>query len=66
MSTTVVCVIRDTGYLYIRIDIIMFISLYTTRIILQALEALNFSISNIAGDTIVILGPLNISTASAI
>ena len=39
MSTTVARVIRNTGYLYVRMGITMFISLYTTRIILQALGA---------------------------
>lgn len=42
MSTTVARVIRNTGYLYVRMGITMFISLYTTRIILQALGGFGF------------------------
>ena len=47
MSTTVARVIRNTGYLYVRMGITMFISLYTTRIILQALGASDFGVFNI-------------------
>ena len=49
MSTTVARVIRNTGYLYVRMGITMFISLYTTRIILQALGASDFGVFNIVG-----------------
>lgn len=65
MSTTVARVIRNTGYLYVRMGITMFISLYTTRIILQALGASDFGVFNIVGCTIAMLGFLNISMASA-
>ena len=65
MSTTVARVIRNTGYLYVRMGITMFISLYTTRIILQALGASDFGVFNIVGGTIAMLGFLNISMASA-
>lgn len=61
MSTTVARVIRNTGYLYVRMGITMFISLYTTRIILQALGASDFGVFNIVGGTIAMLGFLNIS-----
>ena len=65
MSITVARVIRNTGYLYVRMGITMFISLYTTRIILQALGASDFGVFNIVGGTIAMLGFLNISMASA-
>jgi len=43
----------------------MFISIYTTRLVLQALGASDFGIFNIVGGAIAMLGFLNISMASA-
>ena len=44
MSTTANRVIKNTGYLYAKMGITMFISLYTTRLILNSLGASDFGI----------------------
>ncbi len=58
-------VIKNTGYLYAKMGITMFISLYTTRLILNSLGASDFGIFNIVGGAISMLGFLNGSMASA-
>ena len=58
-------VIKNTGYLYAKMGITMFISLYTTRLILNTLGASDFGIFNIVGGAIAMLGFLNIAMASA-
>jgi len=58
-------VIKNTGILYAKMGITMFISLYTTRLILNALGASDFGIFNIVGGSIAMLGFLNSSLASA-
>jgi O-antigen/teichoic acid export membrane protein len=58
-------VIKNTGYLYAKMGITMFISLYTTRLILNSLGASDFGIFNIVGGAIAMLGFLNSAMASA-
>lgn len=58
-------VIKNTGFLYVKMGITMFISLYTTRLILNALGASDFGIFNIVGGAIAMLGFLNAAMASA-
>jgi len=58
-------VIRNTGYLYIKMAISIIISLYSTRILLQALGTSDFGIFTIVGGTIAMLGFLNSSMANA-
>lgn len=58
-------IIKNTGYLYAKMGITMFISLYTTRLILNSLGASDFGIFNIVGGAIAMLGFLNASMASA-
>lgn len=58
-------VIKNTGYLYAKMGITMFISLYTTRLILSSLGASDFGIFNIVGGAISMLGFLNAAMASA-
>lgn len=58
-------VIKNTGFLYAKMGITMFISLYTTRLVLNALGASDFGIFNIVGGAIAMLGFLNASMASA-
>lgn len=58
-------VIKNTGYLYAKMGITMFISLYTTRLILGSLGASDFGIFNIVGGAIAMLGFLNAAMASA-
>ena len=65
MSSTANRVIKNTGYLYAKMGITMFISLYTTRLILNTLGASDFGIFNIVGGAIAMLGFLNGAMASA-
>jgi O-antigen/teichoic acid export membrane protein len=58
-------VIKNTGILYAKMGITMFISLYTTRLILNSLGAIDFGIFNIVGGAIAMLGFLNVAMASA-
>lgn len=58
-------VIKNTGFLYAKMGITMFISLYTTRLILNSLGASDFGIFNIVGGAIAMLGFLNSAMASA-
>jgi O-antigen/teichoic acid export membrane protein len=65
MSNSANRVIKNTGYLYAKMAITMFISLYTTRLILNTLGASDFGIFNIVGGAIAMLGFLNAAMASA-
>lgn len=65
MSSTANRVIKNTGFLYAKMGITMFISLYTTRLILNSLGASDFGIFNIVGGAIAMLGFLNGAMASA-
>jgi len=58
-------VIKNTGYLYVKMVVTMFISLYTTRVILASLGASDFGIFNIVGGAITMLGFLNSTMANA-
>ena len=58
-------VAKNTLFLYAKMGITMFISLYTTRLILQALGAEDFGIFSIVGGAIAMLGFLNAAMASA-
>lgn len=64
MSTTT-RVIKNTGFLYVKMGITVFISLYTTRIILASLGASDFGVFNIVGGAITMLGFLNSTMANA-
>jgi len=52
-------IIKNTGWLYGRIALTMFITLWTTRIVLKALGASDFGIYNIVGGAVTMLGFLN-------
>lgn len=58
-------VIKNTGFLYTKMIITVFISLYTTRLILNSLGASDFGIFNIVGGAIGMLGFLNSTLANA-
>jgi O-antigen/teichoic acid export membrane protein len=58
-------VIKNTGFLYAKMGITMFISLYTTRLILNALGTSDFGVFNVVGGTIAMLGFLNAAMAGA-
>ena len=64
MSTSI-RVIKNTGWLYAKMGITMFISLWTTRLILSGLGASDFGIFNVVGGVISMLGFLNAAMASA-
>lgn len=65
MSSVANRVIKNTGFLYAKMGITMFVSLYTTRLILNSLGASDFGIFNIVGGAIAMLGFLNAAMASA-
>ena len=58
-------VIKNTGYLYAKMGITMFVSLYTTRLILNFLGASDFGIYSIVGGAIGMLGFLSAAMAGA-
>ncbi len=57
-------VIKNTFYLYIRMGVSMFVSVYTTRILLQALGASDFGLCNVVSGTLAMLGFLSTSLSS--
>lgn len=58
-------VIKNTGFLYAKMGITMFVSLYTTRLLLSSLGASDFGIFNVVGGAIAMLGFLNAAMAGA-
>jgi len=58
-------VAKNTGILYAKMGLTVFISLYSTRLILNALGAEDFGIFNVVGGVISMLGFLNASMAAA-
>ena len=65
MSQTANRIVKNTGFLYAKMGITVFISLYTTRLVLNALGATDFGIFGIVGGAIAMLGFLNNSLSSA-
>lgn len=65
MSSTANRIVKNTGFLYMKSFITMFISLWITRLILNSLGASDFGIYNIVGGAIGMLGFLNGAMASA-
>ncbi len=65
MSFTATRVVKNTGYLYAKMGITVFISLYTTRLILNSLGASDYGIFNIVGGAIGMLGFLNAAMSTA-
>jgi O-antigen/teichoic acid export membrane protein len=58
-------VAKNTGILYARMAITVFISLYATRLVLSALGVADFGLFNVVGGVIAMLGFLNSSMAGA-
>ncbi len=56
---------KNTGFLYAKMGISMFISLYTTRLVLNALGAEDYGVFNLVGGTIGLLGFINGTLAAA-
>ena len=65
MSSAVRQIVQNTGWLYAKMGITMFISLLVTRLILQSLGASDFGIYNVVGGSISMLGFISGSLASA-
>ena len=64
MSTTANRIIKNSGYLYLNMGFSMCVSLYSTRLILNALGASDFGIFCIIGGAIGMLGFLNAAMSS--
>jgi Na+-driven multidrug efflux pump len=58
-------VFRNTGILYVRMGLTVFLSLYTTRVTLQALGVADYGIYSVVASAIAMLGFLNTSMAAA-
>lgn len=58
-------VVKNTGFLYVRMGLTLFVSLYSTRLILASLGELDFGIFNVIGGSIAMLGFLNSTMANA-
>ena len=58
-------VAKNTIYLYFRMLLIMFISLFTSRIILQTLGVVDYGLYNVIGGIVVMFGFLNSSLGAA-
>ncbi|MCR5696851.1 MAG: hypothetical protein K6G73_07755 [Marinilabiliaceae bacterium] len=58
-------VIKNTGFLYIKMGVTVFISLYSTRLILAALGVSDFGIYSVVGGAIAMMGFLNATMANA-
>ncbi|MBO4641855.1 MAG: hypothetical protein J5661_03210 [Bacteroidaceae bacterium] len=58
-------IVKNTGFLYGKMAITVFISLYTTRLILASLGASDYGIFNVIGGAISMLAFLNSTMASA-
>ena len=56
---TVSRVIRNTGFLYMKMGVTMFVSLYATRLVLNALGVDDFGIFNMVAGVIAMLAFLN-------
>ena len=63
--TTSERIFKNTVFLYVKMGITVFISLYTTRLILNALGASDFGIFGVVGGVITMLGFLNGAMANA-
>ena len=58
-------VVKNTGFLYLRMAITIFISLYTTRVVLKELGIVDFGIFNLVAGFVAMLAFLNNSMTSA-
>lgn len=63
--STITRVVKNTGFLYLRMGITVIISLYTTRLVLASLGEVDFGIFNVIGGSIAMLGFLNSTMANA-
>lgn len=69
MSATVVNnkrIAKNTLFLYIRMLLVMAVSIYTTRVVLDILGVTDYGIYNVVGGVVAFLGFLNSSMANAV
>ncbi|MCC8173620.1 MAG: lipopolysaccharide biosynthesis protein, partial [Odoribacter sp.] len=66
MSSKSKRVYKNIVFLYIRMMVLMFVTLYTSRVILEALGVVDLGISNVVGAVIVMLSFINNSMALAV
>lgn len=64
-NNTSLRVLKNTGYLYVKLLVSMCLTLFTTRIVLKSLGAVDYGIFGVVGSAIAMLGFLNASMASA-
>lgn len=57
---------RNTLFLYIRMGVVMIISLYTTRVVLKVLGVEDYGIYNVVGGFVTMFGVLNTTLTSSI
>lgn len=57
---------KNTILLYMRVMVLMFIGLYTSRVILQSLEVENYGINNVIAGFLSMFGIITSSMSSAI
>lgn len=65
MSSTSARIVRNTGYLYLKMAVTVFFSLYTTRLVLASLGDTDYGIFNIVGGAISMLLFLNVAMSGA-
>lgn len=65
MSQTANRIIKNTAFLYARLGVTMFIALWITRLVLNALGVSDYGVYNIVGGAIGMMGFINASMASA-
>lgn len=57
-------IIKNTGMLYVRMILVMLVSLYTSRVVLQSLGVVDYGIYNIVGGVVSMLSFLNSTLSS--
>ncbi len=58
-------ILKNTAFLYLKMGITVFVSLWTTRVILEALGHSDFGIYNVVGGALSFLGFINTCMAGA-
>lgn len=58
-------VVKNTGFLYMRMGLVMIVQLYSTRLVLASLGEVDFGIFNVIGGSIAMMGFLNATLANA-
>lgn len=55
---------KNTAFLYIRMILVLFVSIYTTRIVLRALGVIDYGIYNVVAGFVAMFAFLNTSMAN--